>query len=235
MAYNPNTASRIVCAAMNKTKGEKGLDLTFVEVCSFLSQHPDYLSIRGKSKPSVGDKEGLKKLADKYIGGYRRDDTPSSPKTIPDEMVSYVLQCANGYSANECKKIKIEHQHSMSAENCVGALLERYLDSVLRKEGWSWCCGDFVKAVDFLRKDRKGKWQLLQIKNRDNSENSSSSAIRKGTQIEKWFRSFSVKGGTNWDNLPASMQGYGLSEKGFRNFVRGYVGAEMPRVYAVKN
>lgn len=62
----------------------------------------------------------------------------------------------------------------MCAENYAGNLLERYLDSVLRKNDWCWCCGDFVKAIDFIGKDDNGKWQALQIKNRDNTENSSS-------------------------------------------------------------
>ncbi|VEP18279.1 Type-2 restriction enzyme Eco47I (fragment) [Hyella patelloides LEGE 07179] len=66
----------------------------------------------------------------------------------------------------------------------------------------------------------------LQIKNRDNTENSSSSAISNGTQIEKWFRSFSKKGGTNWNNLPELMQSYNLSEAGFIAFVKTYLQAE---------
>jgi SinI restriction endonuclease len=70
----------------------------------------------------------------------------------------------------------------------------------------------------------------LQIKNRDNSENSSSSAIRNGTPIQKWFRSFSKKAKTNWNNLPPSMQPYKLTEDGFRNFVSEYLKKEKLRL-----
>lgn len=133
------------------------------------------------------------------------------------------MRSAYGYSLAQSERIKKEHQHSMSAENCVGALLERYLDSVLRTEGWHWCCGDFVKAVDFINQDEDGKWIALQVKNRDNSENSSSSAIRNGTPIQKWFRSFSKKPKTNWDNLPPAMRNKGLSEEGFLTFIENYI------------
>ena len=107
--------------------------------------------------------------------------------------------------------------------------MERYINSLLKDKGWYWCCGDFVKAIDFLSKDDEGQWFALQIKNRNNSENSSSSAIRDNTTIQKWFRSFSkdTKKGrpsfTNWDKLPSLMQGHNLSEQGFKEFVLEYV------------
>ena len=202
---------------------------SFVNVCSYLSQDQESLmSWRGKNKPSVHDEEGLKLLAESYAAGYKKSDFPAVPGTVPDELVSLVMQEAYGYSAVDCEKIKKQHQDSMCAENCVGALLERYLDSCLHDSGWVWCCGEFVKAVDFIKPvevsgEETGGWLALQIKNRDNSENSSSKDIRTGTAIDKWFRGFSVKGGTNWDNLPATMQDKGLSETGFQEFVRGYL------------
>ncbi|EAZ90596.1 SinI family restriction endonuclease [Crocosphaera chwakensis] len=208
------------------TEDERSLIVSFTEVCCFLSDNPTFLSWRGKKKPSVLNDEGLNILAQKYFDGYRKSDFPAIPQTIPDEIVSVVMQVAYGYSEEQCNQIKLQHQHSMCAENCVGALLERYLDSVLRSNGWHWCCGNFVKAIDFIRRNDDGTWLPLQIKNRDNSENSSSSAIRNGTPIQKWFRSFSKTGKTNWDNLPPSMQGYSLNEQGFINFVRQYLDEE---------
>ena len=203
---------------------ELGLIEAFVEICHFLSDNPNYLSWRSKrNRPSVHTESGLSQLADKFFKGYRRSDLPKEPTTVPDEAVSAVMRAAYGYSLEQSERIKKEHQHSMSAENCVGALLERYLDSVLRTEGWHWCCGDFVKAVDFVNRNEDGKWLTLQVKNRDNSENSSSSAIRNGTPIQKWFRSFSKKPKTNWDNLPPAMRNKGLSEEGFLMFIENYI------------
>jgi hypothetical protein len=194
----------------------------FGKICDFLKDNPDSLSWAGKIKPSPSDEEGMAQLARKFIGGHMKSDFPAIPGTVPDEMVSIVMQVAYGYTTIETERIKKEHQHSMCAENCVGALLERYLNSVLHNSGWVWCCGDFIKAVDFIFKKPDG-WEALQIKNRDNSENSSSSAIRNNTSIQKWFRTFSRTGATNWDNLPPAMQGKGLSEEGFIQFVRSYL------------
>ncbi|WP_319420362.1 SinI family restriction endonuclease [Pleurocapsa sp. FMAR1] len=218
---------------------EKSLIESFVIICQFLAEHPSAISWRTSKanphKPTVVNQNDLFQLAKKYFEGYRRSDFPVEPSTIPDPMVSIIMREAYGYSNQECQRIKIEHQYAMCAENCVGNLLERYIDSVLRGNGWNWCCGEFIKAIDFLGKNNDGEWIALQIKNRDNSENSSSSAIRDGTKIQKWFRSFSkdTKKGrssfTNWKNLPPLMQGYNLNEEGFKEFVIQYINIHKPK------
>lgn len=217
---------------------ERSLVSSFVEVCSFLSEYPDELSWRTSKnnpvKPAVESDSGISILANRYFDSYRRSDFPAEPSTVPDQMVSVIMENAYGYSPEECERIKLEHQHAMCAENCVGNLLERYLDSKLRSSHWNWCCGEFVKAIDFLGKNKNDEWIALQIKNRDNSENSSSSAIRDGTRIQKWFRSFSkdTKKGrtsfTNWGNLPTLMEGYDLREDEFKTFVSGYISKNKP-------
>jgi len=224
-------AKQVALRHCSDTGSETGLIESFSQVCRFLFDNPDRLSWRSKANiPSLVDETGLERLAEKYFTSYRKSDFPAMPGTVPDEMVSIVIQEAYGYTVAETERMKCEHQHAMCAENCVGALLERYLDSVLRHSGWSWCCGDFVKAVDFVRRDVADNWLALQIKNRDNTENSSSSAIRNGTPIQKWFRSFSRTGGTNWKNLPPLMQGYPLSEVGFVFFVRRYFELEKANI-----
>lgn len=65
------------------------------------------------------------------------------------------------------------------------ARLEEYIYHNVKDRGWLWCCGIVFRAVDFCLRD--GSY-LLQIKNKYNSENSSSSAIRTGTNIQKWYR-----------------------------------------------
>ena len=64
---------------------------------------------------------------------------------------------------------------------------------------------------------------MLQVKNRDNSENSSSSAIRAGTIIEKWFRTFSRRAGSNWAAFPDESLRAQLSEEAFKDFVKEYL------------
>ena len=70
----------------------------------------------------------------------------------------------------------------------------------------------------------KGLWEAVQVKNRDNTENSSSSAIRHGTTIEKWFRTYSKPSkkratNTNWENFPEEEFRDQLSEEGFLQFI----------------
>lgn len=223
-AFDSTLANQIALTITTNIESELGLVEAFVSICHFLHDHPNALSWRSrKNRPDVYTQAGIARLAERYFNSYRRSDFPKAPGTVPDEAVSIVMRAAYGYSAAQCETIKLEHQHSMCAENCVGALLERYIDSVMRSHGWHWCCGDFVKAIDFINRGQNGQWLALQIKNRDNSENSSSSAIRQGTTIQKWFRSFSRKAATNWDNLPPFMQGYELSEQSFLLFIENYL------------
>ena len=79
-----------------------------------------------------------------------------------------------------------------------------------------------VKKIDFI-KIENNKYRLLQIKNRDNSENSSSAAIRDDTTIEKWFRTYSLTGKTNWINFPDNQLKSQLSGNGFTEFVENYL------------
>jgi len=230
MTFSEIRARMIATEFSNNQDKELGLVDAFTQVCAFLNDNPDRFSSRSKiSNVLVLADPNMRSLAKSYFAAYHRSDLPLMPNTFPDNIVSVVMMEAYNYSTIDVDRIKIEHQLAMSAENCVGALLERYLDLVLRNHGWNWCCGSFVKAVDFVRRDQQGDWLALQIKNRDNSENSSSSAIRHGTTIQKWFRSFSRTGKTNWSKLPPLMQGYNLSEEGFESFVRTYLREEKQR------
>ncbi|MFR4236189.1 MAG: SinI family restriction endonuclease, partial [Alistipes onderdonkii] len=90
------------------------------------------------------------------------------------------------------------HSLLMTIENNIGELLEEYLAVKLSPLGWYCCWGSTIDAVDFCKADGS----LLQIKTSDNSENSSSSRVRQGTPIEKWFRRFSRRPGVyNWESL----------------------------------
>jgi transcriptional regulator with XRE-family HTH domain len=61
---------------------------------------------------------------------------------------------------------------------------EEYLAEKLLPYGWYCCWGETMKSVDFCTQNG----DLLQVKNRSNSENSSSNKIRQGTAIIKWHR-----------------------------------------------
>ena len=185
---------------------------------SFLSENPEELGWRGKNKPDPKTNHGREKIAEKFLISKRKPILPNDPTTVPDQMVSELLCIYFKYPRNRLNEMKVEHQHAMAAENMVGALLEKYIDSVARDFGWVHCVGELVKKVDFITY-QNNQWRLLQVKNRDNSENSSSSAIRNGTDIEKWFRTFSRTGQTNWHNFPDKRLVGLLSEDKFISFV----------------
>lgn len=199
----------------------------YAGVIQFLAGHPNAASgLRGSSAPSIGSVDYIFRQAEAFASS-RAPRAPQAPATIPDEMVSVILVSYFGISPSETDRVKREHSLSMGAENMVGDLLERYLASVLEPRGWIWCSGSMVKAVDFIKPPatQNGAWCLLQVKNRDNSENSSSSAIRLGTDIEKWHRTFSKRAGSNWDAFPDVTLRPLLSENAFRTFVREYLQA----------
>ena len=139
-------------------------------------------------------------------------------------MVSLILEHYFQIPAADLGDASRLHSLAMGAENLVGDLLERYLATLMEPLGWAWCSGSLVKAVDFVKPGiPPGSWRLLQVKNRDNSENSSSSAIRGGTTIEKWHRTFSRRAGANWSAFPEDSLKGSLSEADFKRFVTGYL------------
>jgi hypothetical protein len=215
------THQQVRAIAANYSKDTKDVE-GFVTLWMFLTKHTDFFGWRSKTKPNLSEIRGLTELAEKYFTSKFTKVSPSIPQTVPDEMVSVILKNFYKHPQEKLKNIKIEHQHSMAAENMVGELLERYIDSVLSKYGWVWCCGALVKHVDFIKKEDNG-YRLLQIKNRDNSENSSSKAIRDGSTIEHWFRTFSRTGRTNWEAFPDKSLKSHLSEVGFVSYVEKYI------------
>ncbi len=200
---------------------------TYVSLIEFLVAFPDMASnLRGRSAPAVGSASYIEHQA-KAFADTRSPRAPKAPTTIPDEMVSVILHEYFDIDVTELGRVKREHLLSMGAENLVGDLLERYLASEMESRGWIWCSGAVVRAVDFVKPPVNGVsiWRMLQVKNRDNSENSSSKTVRDGTDIEKWHRTFSRRVGSNWLEFPDQSLRMVLSEGAFITFARNYLRA----------
>jgi len=197
----------------------------FAKVILFLSNQPALATaMRGSNVPQIGSAEYVCRQAGAFSAA-RNPRFPKEPATVPDEMVSVILREYFDIPQHDLERVKREHSLSMGAENLVGELLERYLATILEPRGWIWCSGALVKAVDFIKPPTiaSATWRLLQVKNRDNSENSSSGAIRDGTEIEKWNRTFSKRVGLNWAAFPDALLCDLLSEEAFKAFVRNYL------------
>ena len=156
----------------------------------------------------------------KYLNAKNKEKIFSPSKTNSDEAVSSVLGAAKGYSEDKLLEIKIVHKESMTAENMVGDLLEDYIESKIAPLGWIRCHGNIVKSVDFLKQNNDGSTRLLQIKNGSTTENSSSDKIRKGTNIEKWYRRNPNNDKNNWVNFPDKEARSLLNEEDFQDFIK---------------
>ncbi|QLE63094.1 hypothetical protein LROSL1_0274 [Furfurilactobacillus rossiae] len=109
--------------------------------------------------------------------------------SVNDPALGVIVETREGWSTQRLDDSLSAHNLFMSAENIQGALLEEYINSIASTEGWIWAEGETLRACDFVRFNAQALGsEFIQIKNRDNTENSSSSAIRNGTQIKKWNR-----------------------------------------------
>lgn len=143
--------------------------------------------------------------------------------TVPDKLIDNLIGARiKSFTPNDIALIRFGHRLSMGAENIIGLILEEYIHTKVLKYGWATCWGSCIKAVDLCNKNG----DLIQIKNKDNTENSSSDKIRAGTTIQKWYRLSSKTGQTEWGALntmlgiPASDK---LSEEEFIQFARAVV------------
>ncbi len=183
-----------------------------------IKKNPDLIPKNIRSPRDSAD-EVLGKWIDKYFAGYEQRISiriSKMPGTIADPMVDTIIQGRLAHLTKaDLSKICYSHRLSMSAENILGLLLEEFLAKELIEFNWHYAWGETVRSVDFVHSDGF----LLQIKNRDNSENSSSSRVRSGTAIEKWFRVKSSSGEYMWDELNRKFSTGKFSEEKFREFV----------------
>lgn len=140
--------------------------------------------------------------------------------TVADPVVTILLKTRFNFTDEEVEIISSQHRMSMIAENLVGDLLEDYLEEKLRPFGWVCCYGQLLKYSDFCHPNN----QILQVKNRDNTENSSSKKIRdRNPNISLWFRTFCRTGQTNWNHLYTMLSidrnAAIFSEENFHQFV----------------
>jgi len=139
------------------------------------------------------------------------------PGTVADPIVSVIINARlTGLATEHLEQIKYAHRLSMSAENIQGLLLEEFLAEQLADYGWYCCWGESVRHVDFCNIDGS----LLQIKNRSNSENSSSSRVRINQPIEKWYRVDAKTGSYRWDYFNEKYGTDRFSEENFIAFVQ---------------
>ncbi|MGI0493165.1 SinI family restriction endonuclease [Alkalinema pantanalense CENA528] len=139
------------------------------------------------------------------------------PGTIADPIVNIIINTRlTELTPEQLDQIQYAHRLSMSAENIQGLLLEEFLAEQLADYGWYCCWGESVRHVDFCNIDGS----LLQVKNRSNSENSSSSRVRINQPIDKWYRVNASTGSYRWSYFNDRYQTDRFSEANFITFVQ---------------
>lgn len=210
-------------------KWEGGVAVVFNAVVSDLDRVPGNIGGKNDDQNDV-----IRKWLLKYQGGKdgrASQRTSNPPGTVSDPIIEQIIGARiSALTADDLNKINYAHRLGMSAENILGLILEEYLAYNLEPLGWYCAWGETVKSVDFVHKDGR----LLQIKNRSNSENSSSSTVRNGTQIEKWFRIKANRIEYMWASLNKICGSTTLSEDSFIKFVQTTL-MENPACLAVEH
>lgn len=176
---------RIYDAAKRNHAGHNFTDLDFIFAiaCDQRDRFPG-INVSGQQSPEMYIERWLKGYVD------AQNNMPSlrtaNPKSAcSDPAIRVIVQATQGLTDAQAVQAEMDHNLFMSAENIQGNLLEEYIASKVRAYGFLWCDGNVLRAIDFCNTD--GSF-LLQVKNKSNTENSSSSNIREGTTIEKWYR-----------------------------------------------
>lgn len=215
------------CALELGLSWDKGVKHAFAAILRDKTRVPD--NIKG-----IDESETIKKWLRKYKKGY--EDRASkraskAPGTVADPIIEALIHARlNGLSTNELTQITYAHRLAMAAENILGLILEEYLSIELVDAGWYCAWGATVKDVDFINEDGR----LLQIKNRSNSENSASSSVRDGTDIEKWFRVQASRIEYKWAELNVICGTKDLSEESFVKFAKEVL-ATNPQCLAIED
>lgn len=186
---NENFTPEEIQAAYLNAKSQYGLP----ENCDL-----DYILEVAISNPdrfpgiNITGAKSISAYIERWVKGYSDaiNNPPSlrtaNPKSAcTDPAIAVIVQCTQGMSKEEATTGENNHNLFMSAENIQGNLLEEYISAKTRPYGFLWCGGNVLRAIDFCNTSGT---LLLQIKNKSNTENSSSSNIREGTTIEKWYR-----------------------------------------------
>ncbi|WP_263368219.1 SinI family restriction endonuclease [Edaphobacter bradus] len=209
------------------------VEANFAAFLSFAHDNPFIINQKDKIHLETAKTRGqIETFLSKYVRQNlaARDEriSYSQVATIADPAVDVVLEVFGKHPKHELARASQYHRASMAAENMVGGLLEHYLAKQLEPHGWFWCACNIIRGVDFFKDGNP--ITLLQVKNRSNSENSSSSLIRKTllehgcpVEIDKWHRTNSQTGQTCWDELPGNSRLQLASEEGFHKFLRTYI------------
>jgi len=192
--------SQINWARSEICKHDENLAKSYLGLMRFLSANPEFIGkFRGNNPPQFGTLEYFVKTAEMFAIGRTISPPVNSGKTS-DPLLGSLFQQLKSCTFSEVENAVRIHGDFMVLENKVGKILEHYLSARLEPLGWIWCSGDFVEKVDFVKIVSGKNHKLLQVKNKDVTENSSSAKGR--GDVPKWARLKGKKAVADWQNFP---------------------------------
>jgi hypothetical protein len=206
------SASQLSLAQLEIQKYDLSLEKPYLNLFKFLASNPEFrVSLRGNNPAPFGSPAYIEKSAQMFALG-RIITPPVNSGKSTDTLLGILFQQMNQCSEDEAQEAIKMHGDFMVLENKVGKILEHYLATKLEPVGWIWCSGDYVEKIDFV-KVGSSNFSVLQVKNKDVTENSSSSKGR--GDVPKWARLKGKKAVPDWDNFPDEKAKALISEKDF--------------------
>ena len=135
---------------------------------------------------------------------FETDPQISPPGTVPDELVAEVLEVLCDADPNSRHTIQKQYNQQKQVEQKIlGMFLELYILKHSFNFGWVQT-GNCIRGTDMIKKNADGSWFKLQIKNSDNTTNSSSAGFIADKAIT-WRRRNSKKGTQYWHLVAAAV------------------------------
>jgi hypothetical protein len=184
----------------------------------YLKNHPEAWTKKYKKTPIT-----IEKITADITTMFDLEPKIKEPTTIPDELVAELLELLCGNKKSQRGLIQKQYNNQKQVEQViVGTFLEFYILKNALAYGWVQT-GNCLSGIDMIQQNEDGSWNRLQIKNSDNTPNSSSAGfIKDKGNIITWKRRRSTKGTYYWDEFPdKNVRGH-LSEDNFREFINDY-------------
>lgn len=217
MSQKRGLSQNQIKSASNAIKAvDSKLHSQFLNLMTFLLINPEFQGkIRGKNPPTFGSDQYFEKTAKMFSEG-RSISPPINSGKETDNLLKLLFQNLNPNLPIEISTATRIHGDFMVLENKVGKILESYLAHKLEPLRWIWCSGDFVDKIDFVKIGDNFSVNVLQVKNKDVTENSSSSKGR--GNIPKWSRLKGKAADPDWHNFPDVEARKLISEKEFLDY-----------------
>ena len=202
------------------SKWEDVLDQCINLTYKYLEDYPQAWTKKTKKKPAPITIEEITLDITKM---FDKEPEIKAPTTIPDELVAELLELLCKYDKSQRELIQKQYNSQKQVEQVVvGTFLEFYILKHSVKYGWVQT-GNCLSGIDMIQQNEDGSWNRLQIKNSDNTPNSSSAGFIRGKgNIITWKRRKSTTGTYYWDEFPDENVRNHLSEDNFREFIKGY-------------